>query len=65
MVIPVVMVTYQPPVHKSIHLVQVHGIDNGVKIMQYKLNMVCTLCWKGGVYGWPASTIGVCAFVWT
>ena len=66
MVIPVAMVTYQPPVHKSIHLVQVHGIDNGV---QYKLNIVCTLCWKGGVYGWPASMIGVCVHlyvcVWT
>ena len=68
MVIPVAMVTYQPPVHKSIHLVQVHSIDNGVNIVQHKLNIVCTLCWKGGVYGWPASMFGVCAFVccvWT
>jgi len=47
MVIPVAMVTYQPPVHKSIHLVLVHGIDNGVKTVQYKLNTVCTVLKRG------------------
>ena len=43
MVIPAAIVTYQPPVHKSIHLVQVYDIDNGVKIVQTMFSLYCTI----------------------
>ena len=61
------MVTYQSFVHKRIHLVQVCGIDNGAKIVQYKLNSLHIVLKRGCVwltcfYDWC-----VCAFVyvWT